>query len=57
MTEESKMEELPFYQYVKEDAEMALFGAKQKLEKALELTKRPAGRPRALIIFWMTFSR
>ncbi len=57
MTEESKMEELPFYQYVREDAEMALFGAKQKLEKALELTKRLAGRPRALIIFWMTFSR
>ncbi len=48
VTEESKMEELPFYQYVREDAEMALFGAKQKLEKALELTKAPGGpAPRA----------
>ncbi len=48
VTEESKMEELPFYQYVREDAEMALFGAKQKLEKALELTKAPGGlTPRA----------
>jgi ATP-dependent helicase/nuclease subunit A len=28
---------------VREDAEMALFGAKQKLEKALELTKAPGG--------------
>ncbi|KXZ24077.1 ATP-dependent helicase [Bacillus nakamurai] len=48
VTEGSRIEELPFYAYVSEDAAMALDGAKQKLERALELTKAPGGpAPRA----------
>lgn len=48
VSEKSAIEELPFYQYVKEDIVMVLNGAKEKLLRALELTKAPGGpAPRA----------
>lgn len=48
VSEKSAIEELPFYQYVKEDIAMVLNGAKEKLLRALELTKAPGGpAPRA----------
>jgi ATP-dependent helicase/nuclease subunit A len=42
------VEKLPFVQYLLQDIEMQLSGAKDQLEQAMELTKRPAGpAPRA----------
>ncbi|MRX73527.1 AAA family ATPase [Bacillus lacus] len=47
-TEGRVLEELPFFQYVKQDIELQLLGAKEKLQGALELTKLPGGpAPRA----------
>ncbi|MGM0874546.1 MAG: helicase-exonuclease AddAB subunit AddA [Bacillota bacterium] len=46
--EEENVESLPFVQYLLQDIEMQLSGAKDQLEQAMELTKRPAGpAPRA----------
>lgn len=43
-----KIEELPFYPYLKNDIKLKLMGAKMLLEQAGELTKMPAGpAPRA----------
>ncbi|PAD68546.1 helicase-exonuclease AddAB subunit AddA, partial [Bacillus sp. 7586-K] len=39
---------LPFIRYLLQDIELALYGAKDQLEQAMEITKRPAGpAPRA----------
>ncbi|WP_343310306.1 helicase-exonuclease AddAB subunit AddA [Bacillus atrophaeus] len=47
-SEKSTIEELPFYPYMKEDIAMVLSAVKEKLQRALELTKVPGGpAPRA----------
>ena len=48
LSETEEVESLPFVQYLLQDIEMQLIGAKDQLEQAMELTKLPAGpAPRA----------
>jgi ATP-dependent helicase/nuclease subunit A len=48
LSEETKVESLPFVQYLLEDIAMQLEGAKEQLLQAMEITKLPAGpAPRA----------
>lgn len=45
---DTKVEALPFYSYIKEDIALVLEGMRQKLTRALDLTKQPGGpAPRA----------
>lgn len=45
---EEEIDSLPFVQYLMQDIEMQLLGAKDQLDQAMELTKHPAGpAPRA----------
>ena len=48
LSETAEVESMPFVQYLLQDIEMQLIGAKDQLEQAMELTKLPAGpAPRA----------
>lgn len=47
----AKIESLPFYSYIREDIALVLNSVREKLTRALELTKRPGGRLRALKTF------
>ncbi|VEB18298.1 ATP-dependent deoxyribonuclease subunit A [Bacillus paralicheniformis] len=44
---DTKVEALPFYSYIKEDIALVLEGMRQKLTRALDLTKQPGGLRRA----------